>query len=122
MRGIRKEFAMNEATRRKHIKKYVRQLKGIAAHQQGETKTVVTMLIDRLAYLDELQEETIVSGVVVAYDNGGGQKGVRVSHAVNVYTAYAKQFTASVKQLQSFLDNAQEDEDALQDFAAKYTR
>lgn len=117
---------MNEATRRKHIKKYVRQLKGIAAHQQGETKIVVTMLIDRLAYLaaylDELQEATIVSGVVVAYDNGGGQKGVRVSPAVNVYTAYAKQFTASVKQLQSFLDNAQEDEDALQDFAAKYTR
>lgn len=115
---------MNEETRRKTIKKYKKQLNGIANSQTGETKAVVTMLIDRLSYLaallDELQEDTIVGGVVVPYDNGGGQKGVRISPAVNVYTAYAKQFTASVKQLQSYLSSTQEDTDALQDFAAKF--
>lgn len=117
---------MNEETRRKAIKKYTKQLKGIAEQHEGETKTVVMMLINRLAYLaaylDEIQDDTLASGVVVPYDNGGGQKGVRISPAVNVYTAYAKQFTASVKQLQSFLDITKEGTDALADFAAKFAK
>ena len=111
--------------RRKAMKKYKKQMNSIAKKVNAESKTVVEMLIDRVsylaAYLDELQEDTIVGGVVVPYNNGGGQSGMRVHPNVNVYTAYAKQFTASVKQLQGFLDNLQpEEKDELQLFMEKF--
>ena len=48
---------MTEETRRKTIKKYKKQLNGIANSQTGETKAVVTMLIDRLSYLAALLDE-----------------------------------------------------------------
>lgn len=111
--------------RRKAMKKYKKQMNGIAKKVNAESKTVVEMLIDRVsylaAYLDELQEDTIIGGVVVPYNNGGGQSGMRVHPNVNVYTAYAKQFTASVKQLQGFLDNITvEEKDELQQFMEKF--
>lgn len=68
---------------------------------------VTSILIDRIAYLtaylDELQEQTTKEGVVIHYDNGGGQEGIRVHPAVNVYTQYHKDLTASLKQLQGFI-------------------
>lgn len=111
--------------RRKAMKKYKKQMNSIVKNVSVETKTVVEMLIDRVAYLaaylDELQEDTIIGGVVVPYNNGGGQSGMRVHPNVNVYTAYAKQFTASVKQLQGFLDNLTvEKKDELQMFMEKF--
>jgi hypothetical protein len=110
-----------ENQRRKQIKKYIKQLSPIVSRQSDENKSVVKMLIDRIsylaAYLDELQEDTVVNGVVVPYNNGGGQSGLRVHPSVNVYVAYTKQFTATVKQLQSFLIFEQKEEkDELQMF------
>ena len=113
-----------EAERRKAIKKYKKKLSAITKNIEEEKKIVASILIDRLsylaAYLDELQESTIKSGVVVAYDNGGGQSGYRISPEVNVYTAYAKQLTATVKQLQGFMPETQADHDALAEFAKKF--
>jgi citrate synthase len=72
-----------------------------------DSTPVVDILIARIAYLaaylDELQEQTTKEGVVIHYDNGGGQEGIRVHPAVQVYTQYHKDLTASLKQLQSFI-------------------
>jgi hypothetical protein len=89
-----------------------------------QDKTPVTdMLIARIAYLaaylDELQEQTTREGVVTTYNNGGGQRGIRVHPAVQVYVQYHKDFTASLKQLQAFLPQSEEQEDALTAFLKK---
>lgn len=72
-----------------------------------DSTTVTNILIARIAYLaaylDELQEQTTKEGVVVRYDNGGGQTGIRVHPAVQVYTQYHKDLTASLKQLREFM-------------------
>ena len=60
-----------EVERRKAIKKYKKKLSAITKNIEEEKKIVASILVDRLsylaAYLDELQESTIKSGVVVAY-------------------------------------------------------
>lgn len=72
-----------------------------------DSTTVTDILIARIAYLaaylDELQEQTTREGVVVKYDNGGGQTGIRVHPAVQVYTQYHKDLTASLKQLREYM-------------------
>ena len=114
-----------EARRRKEIKKYKKKLIGITKSIDGDIKIVASILVERIAYLsaymDEIQENTIKSGVVVQYNNGGGQSGYRISPEVHVYTAYAKQLTASIKQLQGFLTHPKEEADVLQEFAERFT-
>ena len=86
---------------------------------------VVDILIARIAYLsaylDELQEQTTKEGVVVKYDNGGGQTGIRIHPAVQVYTQYHKDLTASLKQLKDFLPEDDGDAaDELADFISEH--
>ena len=77
----------------------------------AQRQCVLRILIDKIAYLtvylEELQKDTLKTGVVVKYDNGGGQ--------------YSKTLNAALKQLQSFLPADTSTPDALTDFLGTHT-
>lgn len=90
----------------------------------GSQTPVTNILIARIAYLaaylDELQDQTTKEGVVIHYDNGGGQEGIRIHPAVQVYCQYHKDLTASLKQLQSFIPNDSNGHDELAEFLQEH--
>lgn len=91
----------------------------------AQQKCVLRILIDKIAYLtvylEELQKDTLKTGVVVKYDNGGGQTGLRIHPAAQGYTQYSKTLNAALKQLQSFLPADTSTPDALTDFLGTHT-
>ena len=67
-----------EKERRDAIERYKKELLPLAEDVEDEQrKALLFNLIDKVAYqtamLDEIQEDTIVHGVTVKYNNGGGQ-------------------------------------------------
>ncbi len=87
----------------------------IEAATSEPKREIIRILIHKIAYLntfiEELAKDTRKSGVVVQYDNGGGQSGIRVHPAAQIYTQYMKTLHASIKQLEPFLpDDAISDE------------
>lgn len=110
-----------EKGRREAIERYKRELLPLAEDVDDEQrKALLLNLIDKVAYqtamLDEIQEDTIVHGVTVKYNNGGGQSGVRISPSVQVYTQYAKLLHAYLRQFRDYLPETAEGEDALKSF------
>lgn len=92
-----------EQHRRELQQEYQTQLAACLKDSTPVTDILIARIAYLAAYLDELQEQTTKEGVVVRYDNGGGQTGIRVHPAVQVYTQYHKDLTASLKQLRDFL-------------------
>lgn len=98
-----KTMTKKEQRRRELQQAYQTQLAACVKDSTTVTGILIARIAYLAAYLDELQEQTTKEGVVVKYDNGGGQTGIRVHPAVQVYTQYHKDLTASLKQLREFM-------------------
>jgi hypothetical protein len=78
-------------------------------------------LIERAGFmkvsLEDLEKDISENGEVIAYDNGGGQKGIRTNPAVNIYTTTVKIYAAIIKQLAGLSGEFEpEEEDELMKF------
>ena len=117
--------ATEKALRTKRMNASSKQLMPIAERIEDEPRrNIVKMLISKISYLaaclDETRDITMKEGTVVGYDNGGGQKGVRVHPATQVYTQYSKTMNADLKQLAAFLPEAEQKADELQAFMEEH--
>lgn len=66
-------------------------------------------LLENVAFIESKLKETrdglANAAVVIAYDNGGGQKGVRRNPAFDGYNALVKTYVAALSELRSILDD-----------------
>ena len=87
----------------KLIKAEKERLIGIFEDIEQNKLDFVKTLIDRLAWLNvnikEVEKKLDEEGAVVAYNNGGGQSGVRESPYSKVRMQYTKDITTITKQL-----------------------
>ena len=112
---------MKENERRELVEKYKNEISIFVNKVNENERPVVEMLIERIAYLaahlEEIEEETLKKGLLTKGKGSTGNMVTKINPLVNAYVSYAKQFTASVKQLQGFLDNLTvEEKDELQMF------
>jgi hypothetical protein len=116
---------MKENERRELVEKYKNEIGAFLEKVPTDEKPVVSLIVERIAYLaahlEEIEEETLKKGLLTKGKGSTGNMVTKINPLVNAYVSYAKQFTASVKQLQGFLDNLQpEEKDELQQFMEKY--
>lgn len=75
-----------------------------------EKKLRFEPLIQRLAFLTvalpEIEKELSKDGIILTYDNGGGQTGKRVNPAAQMHVSFTKNMVAITKQLDAALPNA----------------
>lgn len=110
-----------KTTRTRKINAYVRQLSPLLDRcDDDQRKSILKILIDKIAYLtvclEETKDITVREGTVVEYNNGGGQVGIRAHPAVQVYTQYSKTLAADLKQLREFLPEEEKKNDELTAF------
>lgn len=118
---------MKEEERKKLFEKYKKEIGFLVERVNDDAKNVVEMLIDRICYLsmhlEEIEQETVKKGLLSKGKNSTGSMITKINPLVNAYVGYIKQFTSSLKQLQSFLENLTvEEKDELQQFASKFKR
>ena len=72
--------------------------------------------------LQDLQEEITSKGAIEKYDNGGGQKGLKQSTALQSYNNLIKSYNTTLKLLAKdiFKNIEVEEEDELQKFMKKF--
>lgn len=108
-----------ELTIEVRIKKEYNKLKRLYKNIGKEKMSLVDGLIQNAAFmkitLDELQIEINENGVTEEYVHGKNQNGVKQSSAIQAYNATIKNYTATIKQLDS-LPCSQGDKDDLNDF------
>lgn len=85
------------------------------------TKRSVAMpLMHNLAWqkvkLDETRRELMGQSLVIEYDNGGGQSGIRENPGFTAYNKLFGTFSRGVKQLCDMMDGADEAADELADY------
>lgn len=84
-----------------------KKLDALFTNVPDEKREAAALLTKRAAFLlageDELERIMQDDGYIDTYDNGGGQTGIRVHPAVQVYTQYHKDLTASLRQLREFM-------------------
>lgn len=89
-------------------------------------KKIALPSIKNLAFmriqLEELQDEITSNGAIERYDNGGGQKGLKQSTALQSYNNLIKSYNTTLKLLAKdiFSRIEMEEEDELQKFMKKY--
>ena len=77
------------------------------AHIPRQQQDVLAPVIDNLAWmrikLDDSRALIKSSGIVVPYDNGGGQKGIRENPAFKGYVSLMKTYLSALEKYTSYL-------------------
>ena len=87
------------------MKKEVQRLKRLLKKAEVDPERIQALepVIDNVAWmrakLDEIREEIVDEGIVIAYDNGGGQTGVRENPAYKAYESLWKSYMLGVAKI-----------------------
>lgn len=98
---ISNEDEISEAIR-KERQKLIRELKkaNISRHKMKVLESVVDNVAFMKVKLDELREQILTEDVLIEYDNGGGQKGIRENP---IYKRYESLFSNFMKGMDKIL-------------------
>jgi len=106
------------------IKDEVRRLARLFAKIDNQHKKFVSPLIGRVAFLtvslQALEEQLKNEGLVIEFDNGGNQTGVRSHPAAILHVNYTKNLALVMKQLAGYLPESEGQEDELMLFLQKH--
>ncbi|MBR2674307.1 MAG: hypothetical protein IKE52_02485 [Mogibacterium sp.] len=93
------------------IKKQLREAK-IPAHKMKILEATIDNVALMKAKLDELREQLISERAIVAYDNGGGQKGVRENPIFKRYESFFKTYSLGMSEIFDTLRDEEGDIDS----------
>lgn len=94
------------------VKREHSRLVSLLSDVPDQQRAVLEGVIENLAWqrvkLDEAREE--IASIVCEYDNGGGQRGMRVNPAFKAYTDLWRAYMVGIKELASNLPKELQDE------------
>ena len=106
-----KELTFEELVK-KEQRKISREIKKakISAHKMKLLEPVVQNAAFMKVKLDEAREHMKEERITVAYDNGGGQKGIRENPVFKAYEALWKSYMLGMERILSMLPDEQKEE------------
>ena len=89
-------------------------LRCVPEHERDHVRTLVDDALFMRAKLAETRKGIAKQQVVIPYDNGGGQMGIRLNPAFTGYEALLKSYSATMRELRELVDKYAEKADAAQ--------
>lgn len=83
--------------------------KNISEDKAGLVKELIQNAAYSAVTLRELQKNITEMGAVMEYNNGGGQKGIRISPALQAYNKLLATYNTTVKQLVGLLPKSEQE-------------
>lgn len=107
----------------KKISAAIKKLKALFRETDKATKTKVSFLIDKVAFmsvsLEELQSIINCKGYTEEYQNGANQSGIKKSAAIDIYNSLIRNYVTAVKQLCDIAPDAAPKKDALLNYISR---
>ena len=104
------EEARNEAVKKERMK-LNRQLKraDVSKHKMKALESVIENVAVMKVRLDEFKDQIIMEDLIIEYDNGGGQKGIRENPVFKRYESLFKTFMQGMSKILDVIPDYEEE-------------